>query len=227
MCCRVIPMCRWVMPHVLVSEGGLVVLTRTCHSAAQIGHTFSVGASNRRRLFLPRVFQQPHHHWLWGRCRHTHRLEGWHYSPVVPLPRLRKAQSSETHFAQDQTKTRLLMRSEYWTFQNRPDSWGQEHWGLQSRSYRHDQFRNVLLAFLVKVTHQFFSTEDLETALKTHYFFLCLAAQKAVQETKYCSYWSIDVIDHGVSSHQHYKEARGTTSLGIGIYSLPRLRDLF
>ena len=119
------------------------------------------------------------------------------------------------------------MRSEYWTFQNRPDSWGQEHWGLQSRSYRHDQFRNVLLAFLVKVTHQFFSTEDLETALKTHYFFLCLAAQKAVQETKYCSYWSIDVIDHGVSSHQHYKEARGTTSLGIGIYSLPRLRDLF
>lgn len=117
MCCRVIPMCRWVMPHVLVSEGGSVVLTRTCHSAAQIGHTFSVGVSNRRRLFLPRVFQWPHQHWLWGRCRHTHLLEGWNRSPVVPLPRLRKTQSSETHFAQDQTKTRLLMRNKYWTFQ--------------------------------------------------------------------------------------------------------------
>ena len=60
--------------------------------------------------------------------------------------------------------------SEYWTFQNRLDSWGPEQWRLWSRSYRCDPFRNILLALLAKVTHQFFNIEDLKAVLKTHYF---------------------------------------------------------
>ena len=55
----------------------------------QIRHTFLVWASNRRRLFLPRVFQWPHHTVLGEdrqTDRQTHGLEGWDCSPVVPPP---------------------------------------------------------------------------------------------------------------------------------------------
>ena len=55
----------------------------------QIRHTFLVWASNRRRLFLPRVFQWPHHTVLGEdrqTGRQTHGLEGWDCSPVVPPP---------------------------------------------------------------------------------------------------------------------------------------------
>lgn len=204
--------------HVLSPGVGSVVL-QTCHRAAQIQRTFSVEASDGRKLFLLEGFLRgPIRPGLREDADTHNRLDRCNCSMAPPLPELRKC-SCQRHMCtgpnQDQVTDEGLEQVLDTAEQTRLQ--GKSRGSLREEALDKISLETIPLVLPVKVTHQFFSKEELGAAMKTQCLFLCLVAHKATQETKYCSCWKVDIIPRA-SSHQGYKVPRGIPSPGMGIY---------